>query len=149
MTTRSPEFRVGADVYRRDEEPAVPSPLEFEPCEEYTTFRAEHSLRGDDIVVHFFRTEEHPSEAYWKETFAAALDETAQAHYGAFPRVRAHLSRIPSEAGEAACERREAPWVVDSWWLEARGFAGVGQPKKKLAAFYEALDKALEKRIAS
>lgn len=147
--TKNLDFGVSADVYRRDEAPALPAPLEFEACDEYTTFRAEHAFRGDDIVLHFFRTEECSSESYWKEVFAAALDEVAQAHYGTFPRVRAHLSRVPSAAGEAACERGAAPWVVDSWWMEARGFAGVGQPRKKLAAFYAALDGALENRIAS
>jgi hypothetical protein len=124
------------DVYSRKETPAVAAPLEFTPCDAYTTFRAEHAFKGDDIVFHFYKTPEHSDEAYWTEIFPDALSEVAQAHYGRLPRVRAALTREPAAN-------------LDSWWMHAAGFASVGQPLKKVAAFYAALDAALESRIVS
>lgn len=116
------------------------TPLEFTHCHDYTTFSAQHAFKGADLVFHFYRTSHCPEEQYWIDTFPEALDEVARLHYGDFPRVRAALTRIPNE--------RTGEFLVDSWWLEARGFSDVGLPLKKIEAFYEALDAALEKRIS-
>jgi hypothetical protein len=104
--------------------------LQFTEDKQYTTFRAEHAFDGDDIVFHFYRTEERPSDKYWSDTFPEGLSEIAQTVFKAgFPRLKAAFTK-----------------ETDSWWMRAGGFAVEGLPEERIARFYKELDQALETR---
>jgi len=104
--------------------------LQFVPTTDFTTFRAEYAFSGDDIVFHFFRTEENPGEEYWGTIFPNVLSEVAQEVFQAgYPRLKAAFTR-----------------EHDSWWMRAGSFVNVGLPEERVKRFYAALDQALEAR---
>lgn len=102
--------------------------LQFEKVNDYTTFLAEHAFDGEDIVFHFFRSEENSTNKYWKEIFPEALSEVAQKVF------------------QAGYPRLKAAWTEeqDSWWMRANGFVNIGLPEERIKSFYSELDQALE-----
>lgn len=110
----------------QDEQGVVP--LQFKKVTDYTTFSAEHAFDGDDIVFHFFRTKENPSDRYWQDVFPNGLSDVAQEVFQAgYPRLKATFTQ-----------------EVDSWWMRASGFAHEGLPEERIQHFYAKLDQALE-----
>jgi hypothetical protein len=104
--------------------------MQFVQNHDYTTFIAEHAFDGNDIVFHFYPSPEHSDQAFWKQKFPDALSDVAQAFFQAtYPRLKAAFT--PEQ---------------NSWWMRANGFANVGLPTERVAAFYAALDQALETR---
>ena len=104
------------------------SALQFIKNLMYTTFLVEHAFDGEDIVFHFFRTKENPTDKYWKTDFPNVLSDVAQ------------------DVFQASYPRLKAAWTEeqDSWWMRANGFASVGMPEERIHHFYEKLDQALE-----
>lgn len=102
--------------------------MDFIKVRNYTTFLAEHAFDGDDIVFHFFRTPENPSDHYWKSVFPNALSDVAQKVF------------------QAGYPRLKAAWTEeqDSWWMRAAGFATTGLPEDRLNLFYETLDQVAD-----
>ena len=106
-------------------EDAVPK---FTQVDNYTTFRAEYTFLGEDIVAHFFVTSENNSSDYWLKTFPALLDACAREYFQAdHPRL---VAKYTDE--------------VKSWWFKAHGYAHSLAPDKLMLGFFEALDHDLE-----
>lgn len=113
-------------------------PLQFTKVDDYTTFRAEFAIDGDDLVFHFFLPPELESakgpvlqqriEKYWKDGFPRSLDVVARDFFKAeFPRLKAAYTQ-----------------ELSSWWLRANGFAAVLDAGARARAFIQRLDQALD-----
>lgn len=103
--------------------------VNFLPVEDFTTFRAEYTLEGDDLVFHFFRPSGGTDE-YWEGSFPEALEEVAKSVFHAdYPRLEAQFI---------------SDFDLDSWWFRARGFAQSLDPDALAYAFLENLDVALD-----
>lgn len=99
----------------------------FTPVPDYTTFYAQYMVENEHIVVQFFRTKEHSSNAFWKQRFPEVLSEFAQSYFKAtYPQLVAMYVE-----------------EVDSWWMRAGGFAHLDIPAL-MSSFFEGLDAQLE-----
>ena len=107
----------------------------FMPINCYTTFRAEYAVMGDDLVFHFYATDEinklpNPWR-YWKTAFPNALSKVAKEHFQSeAPRVRAAYT-------DELC----------SWWLRANGYEHVLDMDEYAVRFLEKLDQELESML--
>lgn len=107
-------------------------PMSFTRVEEYTTFVAEYAVEDEDIILHFYPTEEmsHEKELdrqYWLRLFPTVLDPVARDFFSAdFPRLKACF--VPE---------------MGSWWLRAYGLAGL-DPEGRVSRFLDKFDSALE-----
>jgi hypothetical protein len=116
----------------------------FKDVQDYTTFEAQYTMRGADIVVHFYLPEElragedaNSSKAaasapvvtqYWTAIFPSVLDPVARRHFGAdSPRLQAKYTP-----------------EVSSWWLRAQGYSQVQDLEAYLQPFFAALDAGLD-----
>lgn len=102
----------------------------FKKVDCYTTFLAEYDLIGDDIVIHFFETEEYPASnsRYWLHTFAATLDSFAQDYFNAnSPRLVAKYTE-----------------ELKSWWFKACGYDHLLDLDAFVMRFFEGLDVVLD-----
>jgi hypothetical protein len=109
----------------------------FTSVDDYTTFRAEYTLKDKDIVVHFFLPQDfrrtgQAAVTYWTSTFAVALDSVAQ------------------ECFQATQPRLQAKYTEElkSWWLRARGYDHLIDVSKFMERFFDRLDEELEKALA-
>lgn len=106
--------------------------MKFTRVEDYTTFIAEYAVENEDIVFHFYPTNEmsHEKETdrvYWLKTFPTVLDPAASHFFSAtFPRLQACF--VPE---------------MGSWWMRAYGLAGM-DPEGRVSRFFDKLDSALE-----
>lgn len=110
---------------------AVPK---FTRNDDYTTFSAEHALEGEDIVFHFFPTDETksfpPKIDYWDSIFPDVMSTTTQEFFRAdYPRLKA---APVNEFG------------IKSMWLRCHGFALDGVVEERVKLFYKKLDQALD-----
>lgn len=96
------------------------------------TLLGEYALIDNDLVFHFYLTEEQKKQAgssdYWFNTFPRVLDKTAQEYFqvGA-PRLKASYT---DEMG--------------SWWMRAYGFGNVLDPDSIALGFMERLERDLK-----
>jgi hypothetical protein len=101
----------------------------FTRVEDYTTFIAEHTMKDDDLVIHFYPTEE--SNSYWTSRFPEVLDRVAQAYFRATsPRLQAKFTH-----------------EVNSWWFRARGYSHIPDMNGFISGFFDALDQGLETAV--
>jgi hypothetical protein len=113
--------------------------LVFIKITDYTTFQGEYAITNGDLVFHFDRTDEiralpqGPRDVYWHRTFAECLNEVAQRIFEAGP---------PELQGQFIDEPDLG--VIQSWWFKASGFGHILDPHKKVYAFLDALDSALD-----
>lgn len=120
--------------------------IQFTEVNDYTTFAAEYSLVGGDIIVHFFP----PAEQYellpdgkrrarmqylnwWRTGFAQVLDRAAQDYFRA---------TAPILSAEYIPE-------MTSWWLRAGGFARRLDPAGFTERFFAHLDQQIEAAVGS
>lgn len=110
---------------------AVPS---YTKIKEYTTFEAEYTMIGEDVVVHFFPSEElkvapkQSGETYWKVHFPEVLNETAQEYFNATaPRLVAKYTE-----------------ELYSWWFKAQGYGHIIDLDFFIRRFFEKMDAKLE-----
>lgn len=120
-------------------------PVEVQPftlVNEYTTFSAEYTVKGErDVHFHFFETLESKTlgKEYWKVTFAHCLDKIARAHFGfEYPRIQASLIEGVLRYGQ---DEKEVP--QDSWWMIVQQ-TEVPDVDLLVTQFLELLDQALE-----
>ena len=103
--------------------------LEFKSVTDYTTFRAEYSWDGDDLVLHFFRTPEKEGDHnFWLQVFPTALDVAARQYFEAVaPRLRAAFTE-----------------EMDSWWMKAKDYGHIIAKDEYVTRFLEKLDQMLD-----
>jgi len=122
--------------------PEIPVDVQqFKQVEAFTTFFAEYTVKGADLVFHFFQTNEHPALHYWKKLFPQALDQTAREFFKA---ERPTLEASYVEGVNKANAAPDDPGL-SSWWMMAHGFAKVPDPELLADRFLEQLDQALDK----
>jgi hypothetical protein len=105
--------------------------IQFQKVSNYTTFTAEYSWVGQDLVMHFFLPPEKtlPADAkYWTEYFPRCLDAEARRFFNAD-----HPRLIAKYTAEMA-----------SWWFRARGYAHILDPDAFAVRFLHELDRALD-----
>ena len=109
------------------------SPLQFVQVTDYTTFRAEYAMEGDDFVLHFFKTPEHEQDvAYWLKKFPVVLDTVAREHFQATqPRLVAAYTD-----------------EMESWWLRANNYRNLIDKDGYIKRFLDKLDHVLETLIS-
>jgi len=91
---------------------------------EHTTFKAEYSLTGDNVVIHFYLPKRKVTQEYWKKYFAEALNDIGQEHFQATaPRL---VAKYTDE--------------LNSWWFKAQGYDHIIDLAKYLDRFFEALE---------
>ena len=106
---------------------AVP---DFKKVDTFTTFTAEYTLIGEDVVVHFFATKEFPLEdgAYWQDRFPKLLNVVGRSHFSAgYPRLAA---KFTPEMG--------------SWWFRAQGYSHILDLDRFMLKFFSKLDGDLD-----
>jgi hypothetical protein len=109
--------------------PAGIVPLQFVQVTDYTTFRAEYALDGDDFVLHFFKTPEHAKDVnYWLKGFPVALDAVAREHF------QANQPRLVAAYTEE----------MESWWMRAHNYANVIDKDGYIRRFLDKLDQTLD-----
>jgi hypothetical protein len=103
--------------------------LDFKKINSYTTFSAEWTMNGEDMVFHFFMPKDYRvTEHYWLEVFAKALDAVAQRHFDATaPRLMAKYTE-----------------EVKSWWFKAQGYDHIIDKDVYVDKFLERLDAELD-----
>ena len=108
-------------------------PMCFTKVNEYTSFHAEYSFDGDDLVFHFFISPEHKGDRrYWLETFPLVLDPTARKYFKAeMPRLRAAYTE-----------------EMDSWWLRADGYDQILDKHNYCKRFLAKLDQDIDTVIS-
>jgi hypothetical protein len=110
------------------------APLAFTAVDQYTTFRAEFAVTGDDLVFHFYMKGGPADPTYWSNVFPFVLDHVARECFKAdYPRLQA---------------RRIDDFDIDSWWFRAFGFATGIDPAALAQRFLRDLDAALDKKKA-
>lgn len=98
---------------------------EFTKVEDYTTFKAEYTMKDGDLVIHFFPGE---NKLVWKSIFAEVLDRVAQEHFKATaPRLQAKFTE-----------------EMNSWWFRARGYDHLVDFNAFVSRFFDLLDASLE-----
>lgn len=106
----------------------------FKKVEDFTTFLAEYAMIGDDLVMHFFGTEEHPvdgsasSDHYWQTYFPNCLNEVGQEHF------HANAPRLVAKYTEE----------MKSWFLKAQGYSHLTDIDAYIRIFCSRLDNVLE-----
>jgi hypothetical protein len=125
--------------------PFASKPVAFTKIDRYTTFLAEYTFGGKDIVLHFFPSEEvHKSprgKTYWHNIFPRVLDPVARSSFGAEPpRIEAQFIEmaIPSFVDPKTAQ------ATSSWWLCAHGFTDSLDPDGLVQRFLSSLDAALD-----
>ena len=112
---------------------SLPVPaVEFVKVLDYTTFSAEVAIVGNDLVYHFFVTDEvnrlpNPQK-YWHEQFPAVLEKVVPDYFKSGPQ------RL-----QAAYTEEQA-----SWYLRAMGYGSRLNPHKFAYGLFDALDAALD-----
>jgi len=119
-----------------DDEIGVEAPV-FMAITDYTTFRAEYAVLDDDLVFHFYATDEvnklPDPWRYWKTTFARALAKVAKDHFQAeYPRVKAAYTD-----------------ELASWWLRADRYGHVLDMDEFAKRFLSKLDQELDAELKS
>jgi len=136
---KAKETLLGAGDVEVDFAKGVP---EFEKAT-LDSFRAEYSVIGGNLIVHFFppkRAEEHIRNSqtqasklwleYWLKRFPSKLDSVARGYFDAeYPRLQAKYTE-----------------EVASWWFRAQGYDNLIDSKKFVQGFLERLDAALRER---
>lgn len=117
----------------------------FTKVDRFTTFLAEYTFLGSDIVMHFFpSTEVHQSskaKAFWFQVFPEILDPVARSSFGAEPpRIEGQLIEGVTPSFVSADQAK----ATSSWWLCARGFTDALDPHGLVDRFFVALDRALD-----
>lgn len=136
QTESMTEARAKEVLVEQDEQSVAA--LRFTEVNDYTTFRAEFAIDGDDLVFHFFLPPEFSSlsgpviaqrvDRYWKDGFPRALDGTARDFFKAdFPTLKAAYTT-----------------ELNSWWLRANGFGNNVDPEARCRLFIQKLDAALD-----
>lgn len=100
----------------------------------FNGFKAEYSLAGDDLVIHFFLPSSRKvTEWYWKDGFAGVLNEVGQEHFQATkPRLVAKYTE-----------------EMQSWWLKAQGYGYIIDRDAFVKRFFEKMDEKLGPLLAS
>lgn len=112
----------------------------FKQISDYTTFLAEYTIKGADIVFHFFQTAERPAAHYWKKTFPQCLDVSAREFFRAsHPTLEASYVEGVHKSTSALNDP-----ALTSWWLIAHGFGRVPDPQLLAETYLEKLDAALD-----
>ena len=94
---------------------------------EFDTFKAEYSLDGKNIVVHFFLPQRKVTEHYWKHLFAQVLNDVGQGHFQAtMPRL---VAKYTAE--------------LHSWWFKAQGYDHILDVESFMATFFEKMNAGL------
>lgn len=125
--------------------PFASVPMVFTKVDNFTTFLAEYTFSGKDIILHFFPSAEvHKSPRahdYWHKTFPAWLDPVARASFGAEPpRLEAQYIEMAIPSFIPASEAKPTP----SWYLCAHGFTDGLDPEGLIQRFLSSLDLALD-----
>ena len=122
--------------------PAMPVDVQqFTQVAAYTTFFAEFTIKGGDLIFHFFQTAENPATRYWKDLFPQALDRTARDFFRA---ERPTLEASYVEGVNKADAGPEDP-PLTSWWLIAHGFGRTPDPRLLAESYLHQLDHALDR----
>ena len=116
--------------------------VKMEKVEGYTTFLAEYTFQGGDIIIHFFM----PMEAYSRRAGGSGPEpkpEYISYWQNKFPQV---LSAVAMEYFDATYPRIFAEWVPEmvSWYMKCQGFASRLDPKGYVDRFFELLDSSLD-----
>lgn len=127
-------MRASSESYGISEK-AIPK---FTQVKDYTTFRAEHAIIDDDVVIHFFKPDQvKVSDDYWKVQFADALSTVAQVHFqAAYPRLAAKFTEDDGIGNK-----------IDSWWFRARNYVHILNIDHYLEKFFDALDTVMDPRL--
>lgn len=125
--------------------PFASAPKAFTKVDRFSTFLAEYTFSGKDIVLHFFPSEEvHQSrnaKGYWHQVFPKVLDPIARTSFGAEPpRIEAQYIEMAIPSFIPADQARATP----SWWLCAHGFTDSLDPDGLVQRFLSSLDVALD-----
>lgn len=108
-----------------------PQPLLFTKVSDYTLFDAEYAVEGDDLIFHFFVTDEvnkmENAKKYWLEVFPRVLELSAISYFDAkFPRLKAAYTEENA-----------------SWWMRFYGSSAL-DPAGFAEGFFPKLDEGLE-----
>lgn len=130
--TRKEAAESAVEAMRLDHAPKGVVVPEFTQVDEFTTFKAEYGMVGNDLVMHFFATpeiEKSPKgREYWLRLFPTCLDPVAQHHFEATaPRLQAKYTEL-----------------VNSWWLQAQGYSHLLDVDAYVSDFLTKLDESLE-----
>jgi len=90
----------------------------------YNAFKAEYSLAGSDVVIHFFLPKRKVTEGYWKTHFAQAMNDIGQEHF------QATAPRLVAKYTEE----------LNSWWFKAQRYDHIIDLAKFLSQFFEKLE---------
>jgi hypothetical protein len=94
---------------------------------EYDTFKAEYSLTGNDVVIHFYLPKRKVTEAYWKKYFAEAMEDIGQEHF------QATAPRLVAKYTEE----------LNSWWFKAQRYDHIIDLARFLSQFFEKLEERM------
>jgi len=116
--------------------------VKFKQVEDFTTFLAEYTLLGDDIVIHFFP----PREAYVLSNLTqepAVPAEYLRYWKRKFPEV---LSPVAERVFMATAPIITAMYIEEmtSWWMRANGYATRLEPDELIRLFFVELDRSLD-----
>lgn len=126
----------GDEVNMAGIEQAVPV---FIKVNDFTTFKAEYTWLGGNLVIHFFLTKEMVQlngtteggplvKSYWVQTFPLVLDKTSKDYFQAdSPRLQAKYTE-----------------ELASWYFRAQGYDDCLDPDRLAMVFFERLDQDLE-----
>lgn len=117
---------------------AVP---DFTDVDCFTTFKARYAWVGEDLVIHFFVTEELKElnevegpavKAYWMQSFPLCLDNSSKRYF------------------QADSPRLQAKYTVEmaSWYFRAQGYVDRLDLDQFAVSFLEELDRDLERQSA-
>jgi hypothetical protein len=106
----------------------------FTKVDDFTTFLAEYTLIDENLVIHFFGTQEHPvdqsprGESYWQSLFPDCLNTVGQSYF------------------QATAPRLTAKYTAElhSWFFKAQQYAHLLDLAGFVRGFLEALDRELE-----
>jgi hypothetical protein len=109
--------------------------LKFTKVDNFTSFNAEYTYTGEDLVLHFFLPPERrlpEARTYWLETFPACLDVAAREFFRAdYPRLMAKYTE-----------------EFESWWFKAHGYGHVIDPDAFAAKFLKGLDARVDAALS-
>ena len=125
--------------------PFVSKTVFFTKVDRFTTFLAEYTFQGKDIILHFFPSDElHQSpraRPFWLEVFPRVLDPVSREAFGAEPpRLEAQFIEMAIPSFVPVDQAKTTP----SWWFCAHGFTDVLDPHGLVERFLSSLDRALD-----
>lgn len=125
--------------------PIASQMMTFTKVDRFTTFLAEYTFRGKDVIIHFFPSNEllqsQRARPFWLEVFPRVLDPVSRQAFGAeAPRLEAQFIEMAIPSFVPADQAKPTP----SWWFCAHGFTDVLDPDGLVDRFLSSLDRALD-----